>query len=350
MRKFAVAAIPILLLVSCGIQLACNGGNATVPSELYDALYPPRGLDWSVGSEKIFLSWEAVPFAQGYKVYLSDDGVNFELYSGGTYVPSNSIIIADVKNSHAYFVGVSAVGTNGVETDISYPGGVPDAVPIIPIAVGKESELGVPPAAPKNLQGTAGNQTVHLNWDANTETDLKDYIVSYRLEGVSKFTALPPVTSNFFDQYNLTNGQKYFYQVQARDKEEYLSDYSNEVSLIPISLPPMPPTHFTATYVFAEGGVILNWDKPLTEPDIIKYRIIRYEVTDEVDPLLDTTIVTIGYPYTPDPYNPGKQLLVPPFTDRFIALGAKYQYELAAIDADLQIGSATLSNIVEIPE
>jgi hypothetical protein len=300
------------------------------------------------------LAWDHVPFAAGYKVYLSTNGVDFSLYSGVTPVPTNNTIITEVENDKPYFVGVSAVGSSGVETAVSYPGGAPDAMPIIPKPVAPEDFLGVPPAPPKNLQGFAGDQLVHLEWDANTEPDLKDYIVSFSIGTPVGFSAFPAITVNEYDHNDALNGVEYFYKVQARDEELLVSGDSNIVRYTPQSAVPLAPTGFTAIWAFVEGGVILDWDLP-PETDIIAYRIIRYDITtgdDDIDPMLDTSIVTILYPKTKDPYDPDPDayIWVPPFVDRLVDHGHIYRYELAAIDVELQIGASTLSNDVEVPE
>ena len=230
MRKYIIAAIPALLLLTCAVQLACGGGVGTLPPTTYDPARAPDGFEWSVGSEKIFLSWNPVAFAAGYRVYLSSNGVTFGLYSGASLVPTTSIIITEVANSKPHFVGVSAVGSSGVESPIGYPGGAPDAVPIIPTSVAPDEYLGVPPAAPKNLQGFAGDRLVQLNWDENEEPDLKDYFVNYRPGSSTKYSMFPAITSNSFAHNDAQNGVTYFYKVQARDKELLISEDSNIVS------------------------------------------------------------------------------------------------------------------------
>jgi len=356
MRRYTIAAIPLILLVSCAIQLACGGaGGITQPPVTYNAAYAPRNFEWSVGSERIFLSWDPVPFADGYRVYISTDGVKFKLHSGATLIPSTSVIIADVQNGKPYFLGVSAVGSSGKETEIAYPGGSPDAEPIIPTSVAPDQYLGVPPAAPKNLQGYAGDRLVHLDWEANAEPDMKDYLVWYRSISSTAFFQFPPVTANSYDYNDAVNGIEYFFKVQARDKEELISPDSNIVHYTPMSMPPLAPTGFTAVYSFVDGGVILNWAVTTIESDVIKFRIIRYDVTDgddKIDPLFDTSIITLDYPKTRDPYDPTGQgfIYIPPFTDRFAEHGHIYRYELAAVDKDNQIGLPTLAPDVTVPD
>ena len=100
---------------------------------------------------------------------------------------------------------------------------------------------------------------------------------------------------------------------------------------------PPPQQKFTATYSFADGGVILDWVL-LSESNIIQYRIIRYEITDNLDPLMDISIGTIKS--TPD---------IPPIVDKYVKPGYKYQYHLNAFDAEGQVCAALSSNEVEIP-
>lgn len=352
MRKYAIAAIPVLLVIACAIQLACGNGTGTTPPMTFDPLHAPRNFEWSVGNETIFVSWDYVPFAEGYRVYLSSNGADFNLYSGSSLIPGKSIVITEVQNSIPYYVGVSAVGTSGVESAIGYLGGAPAAQPLIPTSVVVDPYKDTPPAAPKNLQGYAGDKLVHLDWDPNEEPDLKDYLVAFRRESIGSYSVFPAVTANSFDHNDAENGVTYFYKVQARDTEGYTSADSNIVSYTPASAPPLAPEYFVAIFAPAEDGVILDWAIP-SEPDIVQFRIIRYDITDGVvDPLIDTVIVTLDYPRTKDPYDPDPEafIYIPPFVDRLVERETIYRYELAAVDEEGQIGAPTLAPDVEIPK
>jgi hypothetical protein len=343
MRKYSVLAVPLVLLVVAIFQLACGGGTATTPDAVYDAAHSPTGLQWGVGNERISLSWNAVAFAAGYKIYISTNGVDFNIYTGNDPIPDTQIIVTQVENGKAYYLAVTAVGSSGKETARSYPGGTPDAVELIPTSVIGDDEIGVPPAPPANLQGLSGDRIVQLIWDENTEKDFDEYIVYFRRAAVSSFSAFPAQEDNFFEHNDVQNGTTYYYQVRARDLEELLSGPSNTVKYTPASAPPLKPANFTATFVNFVG-VVLDWT-PSLELDVIEYRLIRYDWTDdEIDPVIDTLIITLPFP------PPVEFGTYPPLTDVFIIQGHEYEYELASKDVDGQYSPPALSGRVIVPD
>ncbi len=97
----------------------------------------------------------------------------------------------------------------------------------------------LPPAAPTGLVATAGNETVSLDWNDNTEPDLAGYNV-YRSTTSSgnpvpygKLNG-PLVTISEYTDDTVTNGIPYFYVVTAVDTNDLEStSYSNEDSATP---------------------------------------------------------------------------------------------------------------------
>jgi hypothetical protein len=95
-----------------------------------------------------------------------------------------------------------------------------------------------PPAPPQNLTATAGNETVSLDWDNNSEPDLDGYNI-YRSEtsgggpgGYDKLNG-PLVTVSEYIDDTVTNGTPYFYVVTAVDTNSLESGYSNEDTATP---------------------------------------------------------------------------------------------------------------------
>jgi len=96
-----------------------------------------------------------------------------------------------------------------------------------------------PPAAPQDLVGTPGDQTVGLTWTANAEQDLAGYNV-YRSTSSPVPLTTPingaiPVVNNAYGEAGLTNGVTYYYVATAVDTSGNESGGSNEVSVIPES-------------------------------------------------------------------------------------------------------------------
>jgi len=93
-----------------------------------------------------------------------------------------------------------------------------------------------PPAAPVNLVATAGDGTVSLNWDDNSEPDLASYNVyrSTTSGGAYNQIASGLMVSDYSDN-NVTNGTTYYYVVTAVDDATNESAYSNEAGATPAS-------------------------------------------------------------------------------------------------------------------
>lgn len=91
------------------------------------------------------------------------------------------------------------------------------------------------PAAPTGLSAIAGDGTVSLDWNDNTEPDLDGYNV-YRSttsgSGYSQINGSLLSSSNYTDN-SVTNGTTYYYVVTAVDIDLNESVYSAEVSATP---------------------------------------------------------------------------------------------------------------------
>jgi predicted phage tail protein len=95
----------------------------------------------------------------------------------------------------------------------------------------------VPPAAVKNLAGSATPTSVTLSWTANIEPDLAGYNV-YRSTSNSgsyaKLNATGPLTSATFSDTSLNGGTTYFYRVRAVDTSGNESGFTVFSIAVPI--------------------------------------------------------------------------------------------------------------------
>jgi len=97
------------------------------------------------------------------------------------------------------------------------------------------------PAAPTNLQGTAGNTQVSLKWNKSPEFDIGQYLV-YRNTTNSPGTATLIGTTNHPDTQfvatGLTNGTPYYFWVKAVDKlcNARISAFSGPLQITPTSI------------------------------------------------------------------------------------------------------------------
>ncbi|MBN1186209.1 MAG: RICIN domain-containing protein [Bacteroidales bacterium] len=98
------------------------------------------------------------------------------------------------------------------------------------IPVGAPVEF-VSPAAPSNLVATANAESIRLNWNASTSTDVAGYTI-FRSEsagGPYNTIARNVKSTSFVDNTTTTVGQHY-YRIKAVDNSLNSSAYSNEVS------------------------------------------------------------------------------------------------------------------------
>jgi hypothetical protein len=97
------------------------------------------------------------------------------------------------------------------------------------------STVDYPPAAPTGLVATAGNETVSLDWNDNSEGDLAGYNV-YRstIQGndYTQINGSLVVDSNYVDN-DVNNFDYYYYVVTAVDANDHESGFSNEASAVP---------------------------------------------------------------------------------------------------------------------
>jgi hypothetical protein len=89
----------------------------------------------------------------------------------------------------------------------------------------------VAPNAPTNLVATANAESVRLNWNASTSTDVTGYtIFSAETAGGPYNTIARYVTSTSFVDNTATTAGTHFYRIKAVDNSLNRSAYSNEVS------------------------------------------------------------------------------------------------------------------------
>ncbi|HPF37433.1 MAG TPA: M64 family metallopeptidase [Phycisphaerae bacterium] len=245
--------------------------------------YPgtPTGLSATADADSIFVDWNDNP---------EPDITNYVVYrattSGGPYT----------------FVGSP---TTSEFDDTSVTLGVTYYYVVAAVAQGNESDTGNEdlgtagvafPAAPQNLIATAGEETITLDWDDNSEPNLLGYHVLRATTSGGPYTRINSalVTSSDYSDMGLTNGVTYYYVVLARDANGNDGAQSAEASATPVNLPPAAPTGLTAEP--RDRSVYLTWN-PNTEPDFNSY-FIYYSLTsggpyEEIDND-DTTSWLVG--------------------------------------------------------
>jgi Fibronectin type III domain len=98
------------------------------------------------------------------------------------------------------------------------------------------------PGTPQGFKVTPGDAQVALVWKANTESDLKGYIVSYGLASGALTNTLevaaPTVAANVT---GLVNGTNYLFAVAAQDSAGNISRKTTALQRKPVAPPPPSP-------------------------------------------------------------------------------------------------------------
>ena len=151
----------------------------------------------------------------------------------------------------------------------------------------------IPPAQPQELVGVIDTLgIVKLNWQKNTELDLKGYVV-YKTNRLNKeFTRIIKqeyTSTSFIDTINLKNfNSKIFYKISALDNRYNESIHSEILALEkPQSSPPVSPLF--NTYEVKDETVLLIWSNGPTD-NIVKTTLYRKLFSDDADNLWENIL------------------------------------------------------------
>ncbi len=170
------------------------------------------------------------------------------------------------------------------------------------------------PAAPQNLQATAGNGQITLTWQApstNGGSPITNYKIHRSISPGSEIylTTVGNVTT--YTDTNLTNGQPYYYKVSAVNGVGE-GPLSEELSLPAITISAAPRNLQAAA---GNGFITLTWQTPTYNgcSNITNYIIYRGNASNAEIPL-----ITIGALLT--------------YTDMGLTKGQRYYYRVSAIN------------------
>ncbi|MBU2494393.1 MAG: hypothetical protein KJ571_17345 [Bacteroidetes bacterium] len=93
-----------------------------------------------------------------------------------------------------------------------------------------------PPAPPKNVDVFVGDNSVEIQWDFNRESDVVGYNVyfNYTYDGEYTLIGSTSYDVNYFVDYDVNNGEVYYYAVAAFDENQNESELSyDEVYGVP---------------------------------------------------------------------------------------------------------------------
>ncbi len=159
------------------------------------------------------------------------------------------------------------------------------------LSTGITADMVKPLMPPRDLQAKPGDRTAELSWNPPLLTkggQKARRIAEYRIfrtttsgnYPTTPMIALQAGQTNFIDQ-NLTNGQQYFYAVQAvasTSSKPSAQDLSESVSVTPLdTVPPNAPTGLVGVYL--GKAVNLHWNQTQTA-DFAGFNIYRSEQKD----------------------------------------------------------------------
>lgn len=110
-----------------------------------------------------------------------------------------------------------------------------------------------------------------VKWNANTESDLDGYYVSYGTEEGNYFKHIPVDTNYLEINYVFEYGKTYYFAVRAFDFSGNISDYSSEVSYtFPNPIIPASPVISNASFDIGDKSLTVEWNK-VDDNDVIGY-------------------------------------------------------------------------------
>jgi len=194
-----------------------------------DPPLPPTGLEATAGNFQVSIDWLDSNEADldGYNIYRSQTSGSGYIKLNSSLLDNSDYIDTDVNVAQIYYYVVTAVDKCPVESGYSNEDSA------VPFDIN-------PPEAPTGLVPQAGNSTVSLDWNDNTEEDVNGYNV-YRSQtsgsGYVKVNDSLAGSSDYIDN-SVFNQTTYYYVVTAVDIYSNESEYSSEVPATPSSVAP----------------------------------------------------------------------------------------------------------------
>ncbi|MDN5852026.1 MAG: hypothetical protein L0K86_04115, partial [Actinomycetia bacterium] len=254
----------------------------------------PRRMRANAGEGSVALRWRGSHEVdlRGYRVFRN--GKRLGEVTGTRYTDSKA------KNGKTYRYWVRAIDYRGNDSRRSK---VRRAVP-------KDTTA---PATPRRFKAKPGDGAVTLTWKANSEPDLRRYII--RRDG--KLIRRVGAGRTSYTDSNVQNGIPYKYTLVAQDKAGNKSAPTDSKSATPADT--SDPAQPEGLEVTEEGGTaVLNWDNN-TDPDFGYYKVYR----------------SINNPNVDVSGNPIKSgLTESTFTDEDVANGSTYHYRVVAVDGN----------------
>ncbi len=239
--------------------------SATVSAVTRGKPQTPQGLKAQSGLVKrVEVTWTASPHAEveGYNLYWSKEKLGkYELLKRFEGRTTNGFThggggFEKLGDNSTYYYTITAFNKVDVESDLSEAA----------FATTKPR-----PVKPSGLKAEALKvKRAPLTWQPNPEKDIDAYHI-YQTAGAGEEFARIAKVSNAtgYEDKGLKDGHAYRYKIQAEDRDELLSDFSDTVS---VQTKPKPKTPERLTGEIRQGKVDLTWQAG-QEADISHYNV-----------------------------------------------------------------------------
>jgi parallel beta-helix repeat protein len=240
----------------CGMTSSCGGGgvfvwqsnpsfvNCTISHNSTSGTNGANGHAIWVGEGTINLQNSIVWYREwGEIIEFGQDGEITSQYSWIQTITPNStdpLFVDSISNNFSLQPSSPCIDAGDPESEFDPDGTIADIG-----AYYYNQYVDMIPLPPSGLIATSGNEQVSLSWDANEEEDLSYYnIFGGMTENSTNLLASLPITGTDYVHENLIPETIYYYRITVVNNNGLESDYSSEVSAIPIQ-------YYT---IWTEGG------------------------------------------------------------------------------------------------
>lgn len=242
---------------SAGDSPSSNQLVVFIPAPLPPPPPVPTGVSASGGNGQVTLTWTESTSATSYEysrtTIVSPAPSDWSLWeSMGSSQTSHTV--SNLTNGTTYYFQLRARNAGGASVGSL----VVSATPMPPV---------VPPSAPQNLIGAAGNTLVTLAWDAPADDGggtISGYEYKSRITGSTWSnwgTSWSLITPTWTSITGLTNETTYDFEVRAKNSAG--GSAAASITLMPTAKRrPYQPSNLVATA--GDGQVTLSWDAPGT--------------------------------------------------------------------------------------
>ncbi|MBI5178478.1 MAG: PEGA domain-containing protein [Nitrospinae bacterium] len=222
---------------------------------------PPAPESLTAGSGKfreVPLKWSPVAREEiaGYEIFRSDDGEKFvSIRKQGAKEKTEYSDKSKLADGKTYYYKVASYNIVDVKS------------PLSGVAEGSTKPA---PVKPSGLSAASGEvKQTHLSWQANPESDIKEYVV-WRSEKADKgFDDVAKVKGISHNDLKLEDGKAYYYRISAVDADGLESPQTETVS---IATKPLPGAPGAPTAEATQTVIKLSWAKSPTS-DVVKYNV-----------------------------------------------------------------------------